>query len=85
MCWAYGFAARPLLSRGGSPSAEAYLAGLDVRSWEAVEGARGAGGTQDVLARVRARLKGKGTGALVAEGERVLERLVGGRGRLCWF
>ncbi|MCJ1438141.1 hypothetical protein MMC27_007528 [Xylographa pallens] len=84
VCWAYGFAVQPLPHLGG-PSADAYLAGLDVRAWEEVEGKRAGGGTQDVLARVRARLKGKGTGALVAEGERVLERLVEGRGRLCWF
>ncbi|MCJ1382118.1 hypothetical protein MMC17_005230 [Xylographa soralifera] len=84
VCWAYGFAMQPQLQHGG-PTAEVYLAGLDVQSWSDVEGARAAGGTQDVLARVRARLKGKGTGALVTEGERVLERLIEGRGRLCCF
>ncbi|MCJ1287084.1 hypothetical protein MMC26_006432 [Xylographa opegraphella] len=84
VCWAYGFAVQPQ-PQHGDLSADAYLAGLDVQSWSGVEGARAAGGTRHLLARVRTRLKGEGTGALVTEAERVLERLVGGRGRLSWF
>ncbi|MCJ1391929.1 hypothetical protein MMC18_004796 [Xylographa bjoerkii] len=84
VCWAYGFAV-PTQLHPGNQSADMYLAGLNVQYWKEVEARRGAAGTQGVLAGVRTRLKGKGTGALVAEGERVLERLVEGRGRLCWF
>lgn len=45
---------------------------------------RGGGATREVLKSVRAVL-GRGSGALVAEGESVLGRLIEGRGRLCWF
>ncbi|MCJ1475092.1 hypothetical protein MMC13_003752 [Lambiella insularis] len=84
VCWAYGFSVLPHLQQANQ-SAEGYLASLDLPSWKDVESVRGAGGTQNVLASVRARLKGKGNGALITEGERVLERLIEGRGRLCWF
>ncbi|MCJ1398742.1 hypothetical protein MMC11_001943 [Xylographa trunciseda] len=84
VCWAYGFAVQPHQQQGGR-SADIYLAGLSTQFWKEVESFRGVGGTRDLLERARACLKGKGTGALITEGERVLERLVEGRGRLCWF
>lgn len=46
---------------------------------------RGGGATRELLKCVRAHLPGKGSGALIAEGEGVLQRLIGGRSRLCWF
>lgn len=84
VCWAYGFSVQPHLQQA-TQSTDSYLASLHVLAWNEVESVRGAGGTRGLLSSVRARLKRKGSGALITEGERVLERLVDGRGRLFWF
>jgi hypothetical protein len=66
-------------------SCAAFLAKLDVVSFTEVECLRGGDETTALLGAVRARLVGKGKGALIAEGERVVGRLAGRRGRLWWF
>ncbi|MCJ1244641.1 hypothetical protein MMC30_001840 [Trapelia coarctata] len=83
ICWAYGFSPEPHFRNQGL-EAQRYLAAVNVPSWKELESMRGGGATREVLKYVRA-LLARGSGALVAEGESVLGRLVEGRGRLCWF
>jgi len=83
VCWAYGFSPTPHLRNQGL-EATRYLTAVNVPSWKELKSMRGGGATREVLKSVRAVL-GRGSGALVAEGESVLGRLIEGRGRLCWF
>ena len=84
VCWAYGFSVQAQAQQLDLPS-ERYLNALNVPTWKDVEVMRAKGATKSLLIDVKAKMGGKGNGALIAEGERVLQRLIEGRGRLYWF